>query len=360
MNLYSYINKKNSVLFLFGLSFLLVIFVFFFLFYVSSFTSSKENIQEQEKPSSQINNLYILEKNPVLFKYWQKDNKLYYFNKENKLFSFDLASYKKTEENSSFSGIERIEPSLKGDKIILFWKKNDQKGLSIFDLEDKSTKVLPLLAEEASFSPEGDKIVFYRVEDNLPQLIIFNISDWKVEKIIDFPIYDINLSWLANGKILLVEKPTCYNLQKAFIFDLKSEKFSVLAEGYGLEYLVSPKRGKILFSFEKQRKSKIVSLNNKILASLKSFVLPEKCSFDSEENNLFCAVVNFPKNTCLPDKYWQGKISFTENLQKISLSNLFAKTMFESNISDAFSLITAKKSLIFFDRVSGNLYYFKF
>ncbi len=354
-------RKKYFTIFLFILTFLLILFVFFFVFYINTPPKNQTPLSQNKTPTNPkiVKNLYLIEKKPNFFNYWQEGNNFYYFNDKDELFGFNLSNYKK-EKISSFFGIKKVVPSINGKKAVLFWEKNNQQGLSLFDIESKETKVLPINGQEVSFLPTGSKLIIYNQKDNSPTLTIFDIKKWKVEKEIEIPLYDINLIWLANNKVLLAEKPTCYLNQKAFLFDPYKNKITLLAQGKGLEYLVSPKRDKILFSFEKEKKSEIVSLDNKILARLKEFVLPEKCQFSLDENNLYCAIPETSfKNNCLPDQYWQGELSFKEVLKKIKISNLASLVIFQDNLSDIVYPEIFKNSLLFFDRYSGGLYYLK-
>ncbi len=363
LNFLLYLTKKYYILILFGLSFLLIIFLTFFVFNVHGLDNgiNKETRKESHHYLAENNKLFILEKSNVLLNYWIEDNKLYYFDKNNNFYIFNFLDKKKKEENLSFSGIKRIKILKNHNKAIVFWEKNRKKGASIFNPKIRGLEEIP---EEniidASFSPDGNRVIFYAEDNKLPYLAIYDIKLKKIKKILDIPIYDLRLEWVSNKKIFIAERPICQNKQNIYIFDLNSKSFSKIASGYGLEYLISPSRDKIIISFEKKMISKVVNLDNKILANLRDFIIPAKCQFDEGEKNLYCAIPkNIPKNICLPDDYWLGKLNSGEKIIKINLESLAQNNIFDSDFSDIINILPIGDSLVFFDRISGHLYFLK-
>ena len=78
--------------------------------------------------------------------------------------------------------------------------------------------------------------------------------------------------------------------------------------------------------------------------------LPEKCVFSkTDENKIYCAVPISMPSAKYPDEWYQGLISFSDNLWQINVNTGIAKIIFYKSDFDITNLFTDKnENYLFF------------
>ncbi len=178
-----------------------------------------------------------------------------------------------------------------------------------------------------SVSPTKDKL-FYLTEDQSGQEIgvIYNTSDAKKTQVFQSPFRDWLSQWPKANVIALTTKPSA-NVAGYLYFlndflDTKKSAFTrILGDINGLTTLTSPDTKNVLYS---QSNNGGFTLNTYNIKDNKSqpislTTLPEKCVWSKiNVNVVYCAIpANIP-NTDYPDAWYQGLVSFSDNIWGIN------------------------------------------
>ncbi|MDD4412911.1 MAG: hypothetical protein PHR00_04705, partial [Patescibacteria group bacterium] len=108
-----------------------------------------------------------------------------------------------------------------------------------------------------------------------------------------------------------------------------------------------------------------LKLINKEAISLGTFpkvTLPEKCVFSNKSAVLYCAIpLESTAGAIWPDDYYMGSFNQEEALYKIDLQTMEATPLIDKAIFEIQGIDLSKDEtqLIFFDKISNNLYGFK-
>ncbi len=137
------------------------------------------------------------------------------------------------------------------------------------------------------------------------QLFASPFSEWLVE-------------WVKDGLVVLTTKPS-YDVD-GFSYFVNTENGmmkKVLGEIKGLTVLTNPDATKILYakSGKKIFDLAVYDIETKTETSLELNTFPEKCVWGTKNTNLlYCAVSNFLDNSNLPDDWYKGKVSFSDEI----------------------------------------------
>lgn len=154
--------------------------------------------------------------------------------------------------------------------------------------------------------------------------VIGYVNDWtgkNKKKVWSFPYGDWQATWPKNDIISLTTTPSARSSGYLYFLNLTTGSFSKIISGVnGLTTSVSPDASKVIYSrnnlglidlFLYETATKKTSL-----AGLKT--LPEKC-FWQNSDIIYCAVPKTITTGQYPDNWYQGKISFSDDIWKIDL-----------------------------------------
>ncbi len=171
-------------------------------------------------------------------------------------------------------------------------------------------------------------------------------------------------AWPTSSMITLTTKPA--GTVPGFVYSLDPDKktFKKIFGGVlGLTTNTSPDGKNILYSSSQnsQIAINIYNLSSKNNSGMSITTLPEKCVWQSA-SILYCAVPTYIPSGNYPDDWYQGAISFVDQIYKINISTL--ETSMIGNPGsvgasiDAMNLAvdTANKYLIFTNKKDGSLW----
>lgn len=223
----------------------------------------------------------------------------------------------------------------KGESVIMRYLKTDGKTIDTFignlpkefvgadtspDSEVKGT-FLPKDVKDISMSP-GAGSMFYLFDTGESMIgTTLNLFTNKKVQVFDSPFTEWLSLWPNTKLITLTTKPASGILGYMYGVDPTSGKKNltkILGGINGLTTLAGPTGKLVLYS------SEAVSLNiyhtdTKITDAAGVRTLPEKCVWGSVGDTIYCAV---PKNIpqgAYPDAWYQGEVSFSDEIWKIDL-----------------------------------------
>ena len=254
----------------------------------------------------------------------------------------DIYEYSLTTKNSerllqqTLLGIHSALWTKSGGNVVLrFLKEEDDNAIiktyaiplaNVLSASNTASvgKFLPDNLQEVVMSSTDSEQVLYLQENNSGSFLMSENLDNEGERqqLLASPFNEWSLEWAKESLVVLTTKPS-YNIDGYSYFvntgTRKMEK--VLGEIKGLTTLVSPDMTKILYA----RSGKnvfdlaIYDVETKTETSLELNTLPEKCAWGAENSNLlYCAVSNFSNNINLPDDWYKGKVSFSDEIWLIN------------------------------------------
>lgn len=194
----------------------------------------------------------------------------------------------------------------------------------VSDNNDPFGKFLPDDLLEVVISPDDKNVVYLQKEGVNSFILSENLSgDQEREQIFTSPFTEWLVEYPKEGLLALTTKPS-YNID-GYLYFINIENGTmekILGETKGLTALTNSGATKILYSKSEKDSHNLVVYNieTKTETILELNTFPEKCIWGGVENNnlLYCAVSNFTDNTSLPDEWYKGKVSFSDDIWLIN------------------------------------------
>jgi len=191
-------------------------------------------------------------------------------------------------------------------------------GDAVGDNEIKGT-FLPNNVKDVSLSPDGLK-AFYLFEsgDNMIGTIL-TISNNKKAQIFDSAFTEWLSLWPNKNIITLTTKPSAQIPGYMYTIDANGRNMTkILSDINGLTTLESP-NGKLILFGDNNLRLNIYHTDTRNSDTLGLKSLPEKCVWSNSSDIIYCAV---PKSITLneyPDVWYQGEVSFNDQIWKIDI-----------------------------------------
>ena len=191
-------------------------------------------------------------------------------------------------------------------------------GDSTAENEIKGT-FLPANVKDLSISPDG-KNAFYLFETGENMIgTILNFATDKKTQIFDSAFNEWLSFWPNSKMITLTTKPSYLAPGYLYKLDPGTKSFiQALGEITGLTTLASPD-GKMALVANNTLALSIYRLDTKTSEPLGVRTLPEKCVWTKASSVIYCAAPRLVNGTNYPDIWYQGEISFEDQIWKISV-----------------------------------------
>ena len=178
---------------------------------------------------------------------------------------------------------------------------------------------LPENVRDVSISSDGLKMFYlFNLGENAIGTTL-NFSDKRRTQIFENAFTEWNSFWPRSSMITLTTKPSFGVLGYMYSLDPVSRKFSQVMGGVsGLTTLTSPD-GRIVLYSDSNLFSYIydISTKNSTLTGVKT--LAEKCVWGKNSDVVYCAVPKSLGSGLYPDSWYQGEVSFFDQLWKIDI-----------------------------------------
>ncbi len=152
--------------------------------------------------------------------------------------------------------------------------------------------------------------------------IIGYLNDWtgkNKQKIWSFPFGDWQVAWPKDNIVSLTTTPSGNDSGYLYFLNPTTGTLTKILKGVtGLTTKVSPSGQKLIFSRHNSGKLSLYlyEIDTKKTSSVGLNTLPEKCLW-ADDNTLYCAVPRSIPSGLYPDDWYQGKITFTDDIWKI-------------------------------------------
>ncbi|MBU4480117.1 hypothetical protein KKG48_01580 [Patescibacteria group bacterium] len=176
----------------------------------------------------------------------------------------------------------------------------------------------------------GDQIFYLIKNTEGSRGILSDTNGEKKIEIFNSPLTELLVQRPKKGLLAFTTKPSVFASGYLYFFDTKTEEMrKILGLKKGLTTSISSDGEKILFS-ESTDSSFTLNLYNIEDNSSEKIVLatlPEKCVWAENNQIVYCGVPTKIAKGEYPDEWYQGVISFTDDIWKIDLENQIAEIL---------------------------------
>lgn len=255
-----------------------------------------------------------------------------FINQENgHIYTIDQQNNLKRKTNTTLTNLAAAKIGVINNKGYLIVQQT--KGLSSdnyigdFDLTtvstDEPTKLnytklnFPILS--IAISPNNQKIAYLIPEGERSALYLNDWSLSKPQKIWVSELTNWQIHWPEENTLLVADKASFDYPGIAYLFNLKNNtQTKILNKINGLTILASPQVDKLIYSKSLLSGFSLYlyDIKTKESSLLNLSTLPEKCTWANNET-LYCAVPRSIPTARYPDDWYQGKITFADDLWEI-------------------------------------------
>jgi len=183
---------------------------------------------------------------------------------------------------------------------------------------------LPENITSISISPDTLK-AFYLFNignnDSSVGIVANSLAGDKKVQIFNSPFTEWNSSWQNKNLITLTTKASNGIPGYAYAVDPDKKTFTkIFGNINGLTTLGSPD-GKLILYSDDSLSLNVYNIATKNSVSLGLKTLPEKCAWGKLSDTVYCAVPNFIDGSGYPDAWYQGQVSFSDDIWKVDAIN---------------------------------------
>lgn len=173
---------------------------------------------------------------------------------------------------------------------------------------------LPENISDLSISSDTLKIFYVLTTGNFTSGITADYLGDKKTQVFNSPFSEWLSSYSNRDTITLTTKPSSNVPGYMYTINPNKKNFTKILSGInGLTTLTSP-NGKLVAYSNNNLSLKIYDISKSETISTGVKTLPEKCVWNSTNTYIYCAVPQFVNNNNLPDSWYQGEISFSDQI----------------------------------------------
>jgi hypothetical protein len=221
----------------------------------------------------------------------------------------------------------------KGESVVMRYLKGDNKTIETFVgtlpkeyvgvessvANEIKGSFLPENISDMSISPDASKIFYlFNIGDNTAG-ITYSLETKTKTQVFDSPFTEWLSFWPNNKMITITTKPSFGVPGYMYAINPDNKNFNKILGGInGLTTLASP-NGKMILYADNNLSLNIFNTETRNSNLLGVKTLPEKCVWGTTSNIIYCAVPKFIDRAQYPDSWYQGEISFSDEIWKIDV-----------------------------------------
>lgn len=222
----------------------------------------------------------------------------------------------------------------KGGSVVMRYLKTDNKTIQTFvgalpkeylgadstGTDEIKGSFLPDNISNVNISPDTMRIFYlFNSADSAIGTTAGTLGDQKTQ-VFDSPYTEWLSGWPNSKIITLTTKPSANVPGYMYVVNPDKKDFNKVLGGInGLTTLASPD-GKLVLYSDNTLSLNIYHTDTKNSETLGVKTLPEKCVWSSGSDTLYCAVPKTPILGLYPDQWYQGEISFSDEIWKINVT----------------------------------------
>ena len=180
---------------------------------------------------------------------------------------------------------------------------------------------LPENIKDISMSPDSSSMFYLFDNGDKATGITTTSSGDKKNQIFSSPFTEWLSQWPNDRMITITTKPSFGEPGYMYSIDPATKKMTRLLGGIkGLTTLTSPS-GKLVLYNNNNLTLRIYNTDTENSVSVGVKTMPEKCVWDKASIMIYCAVPNYINGNNYPDTWYQGEVSFSDQIWKINTEN---------------------------------------
>lgn len=242
---------------------------------------------------------------------------------------------KLSERKFSTTIIPKVYESIfgnKGSSVLMRYLKADARTIETFvgtipkevlgadtDINEIKGTFLGDNITDLSISPDSTKIFYLlNVGDDAVGTIL-NFADNKKTQVFDSPFTEWLSFWPNASMITLTTKPSAVVQGHMYTLNPTTKSFTrAVGDIYGLTTLTSP-NGKLVLYSDSGLALNTFDIGKKTSTPVGLRTLPEKCTWNNASDTIYCAVPTNVSGGQYPDSWYQGEVSFIDQIWKIDV-----------------------------------------
>jgi hypothetical protein len=192
-------------------------------------------------------------------------------------------------------------------------------------LKDAAGAYLPIDLRELVMSPSGAKILTLSYTNGGGKISVSSTNGSNVKSVLTHPLREWLLDMIGDGKAVITTKPSAIADGYAYALDVATGSLKkIIGNIAGLTVLPRNDGAALIGAGSNQGTINtfvyLVEGAKKIPLALTT--LPEKCAWSNTDKSVvYCAVPEFIPQASYPDVWYQGRLTFTDDLWKINVSS---------------------------------------
>ncbi len=183
---------------------------------------------------------------------------------------------------------------------------------------------LPQNITQVAVSPDQTKIFYLYPTGNGSVGVVANPDGSKKVLVFQSPQSEWLANWTSSKTITITSKPSGTFEGFAYALNSVTGALDEITSRYGLTDLASPDGKSLLYSASSDVQNPVsfgvLSVDSGTKSILNETTLPEKCVWSKDNVTVYCGVpIAFPPGI-YPDAWYQGTVSFNDNIWKIDTS----------------------------------------
>ncbi len=238
--------------------------------------------------------------------------------------------------NTTVPKIQEAVWSNTGDNLVLRYLENNTDNISSFSAkilldqtilnvpQELTGSFLSLNTKQLAINPKGDKV--FSIVDKSDKSGTYgyttNLDGSSKKTIFDSPISYWNISWPKDNIVTFTTKPSYMDAGLLYFFNTQNYAFDrILGNITGLSTVTNKDASLVAYSssINGSFSLDVYSAINKISSGLNITTLADKCVWgNSNSKVLYCAIPQTVLTGNYPDVWYQGLVSFSDNIWKIN------------------------------------------
>jgi hypothetical protein len=226
---------------------------------------------------------------------------------------------------------------------------------TVYDLRGR---FMPSSIESVAVSPKGDRIFLWSTESGGGVGYISSFTDDRRSSVVSVPFTDVNISWPEENTLTINTKGTAYGSGILYSIDPRTNTIKKILGGIrGLSTLMNKNASLVLVSGSSGQSinTSVYKIKDGSSSDTVFRTLAEKCVWSAlRTEELYCAVPTEIPSGTYPDDWYQGKISFVDQIWHLNTTtgeiHLIAKLLTDGGSRvDAINLtLDPKENFLYF------------
>lgn len=274
----------------------------------------------------------------------------------------DGSDEEKRISNFTIPQVLKVIWSNNAKKAVIFYNLNSEVRKILVDYSEPTPKTnfLPDTVSAVAFSPDSKSMVFINDLDDTRNVFVANTVFGSQKKILDNIIPNLEILWPAQNLIALKTKSSFALTGFLYTIPANGVGFSKVVESLGLDAIWNNNASGLVYT-NSDLDLFYLDIKTGANKSLGLKTVAEKCTFSKTKTNLvYCAIPKIISDANYPDEWWQGKITFEDNIIAID-TNTLDFVLFAETASDAVNPVLTGNDeyLLFRNRNTGELWSLK-